>query len=219
MGQNKSSTAAQQESIQLHQSNMNKVGSELATFGAGCFWGTEKYFRKQFGHGLNSAIVGYMGGQVQKPSYEQVCIIWHIQHNTLYIRIMTLTCSMSHIILQVCSGTTNHAEVLQLSYQTDKIKYSDLVEFFFRMHDPTTLNRQGNDRGTQYRSVIFTHTPEQQTIAQQVRDQIQQSGKVSGNIVTEITPADGLTFYEGEPYHQKYLEENPGGYCNHKLYW
>lgn len=87
------------------------------------------------------------------------------------------------------------------------------------MHNPTTLNRQGNDVGTQYRSVIFTHTSEQQTIAQQVKDQVQQSGKVQGTIVTEITPADNLQFYPGEPYHQQYLEQNPGGYCNHKLYW
>lgn len=143
----------------------SKAGVELATFGAGCFWGTEKFFRKQFGSNLLSALVGYMGG-ASKTTYEQVC-----------------------------TGTTNHAEVLQVSFQSDKLPYADLVRFFFRMHDPTTLNRQGNDRGTQYRSVIFTHTKEQQTIAEQVRDEVQASGKIKGQIVTQIQPADGLQFF------------------------
>lgn len=166
-----------------------KAGTELATFGAGCFWGTEKFFRKQFGANLLSAFVGYMGG-ASKASYEDVC-----------------------------TGTTNHAEVLQLSFDPSKQPYADLVRFFFRMHDPTTLNRQGNDRGTQYRSVIFTHTTEQQKIAEQVRDEIQASGKVKGQITTQIQSADGLQFFVGEPNHQKYLENNPGGYCNHRLYF
>jgi len=87
------------------------------------------------------------------------------------------------------------------------------------MHDPTTLNRQGNDRGTQYRSVIFTHTNEQQKIAEQVRDEVQASGKIKGKIVTQIQPADGLQFFKAEQYHQRYLEENPDGYCNHKLHY
>lgn len=167
----------------------SKAGAELATFGAGCFWGTEKFFRKQFGTNLLSALVGYMGG-ASKSSYEQVC-----------------------------TGTTDHAEVLQVSYEPTKVNYADLVRFFFRMHDPTTLNRQGNDRGSQYRSVIFTHTNEQQKIAEQVRDEVQASGKIKGQIVTQIQPAKGLQFFEGEPYHQRYLEENPGGYCNHRLYY
>lgn len=173
------------------QENMaaTKAGAELATFGAGCFWGTEKFFRKQFGANLISAIVGYMGG-ASKASYEDVC-----------------------------TGTTNHAEVLQVSFEPNKLAYGDLVRFFFRMHDPTTLNRQGNDRGTQYRSVIFTHTQEQQKIAEQVRDEVQASGKIKGKITTQIQPVDGLQFFPGEPNHQRYLEENPGGYCNHKLYY
>lgn len=166
-----------------------KAGTELATFGAGCFWGTEKFFRKQFGSNLLSAFVGYMGGS-SKTTYEQVC-----------------------------TGTTNHAEVLQVSFEPSKLPYADLVHFFFRMHDPTTLNRQGNDRGTQYRSVIFTHTDEQQTIAERVRDEIQASGKIKGKIITEIRPADGLQFFTAEPYHQEYLHNNPGGYCNHRLYF
>ena len=166
-----------------------KIGVELATFGAGCFWGTEKFFRKQFAPNLISAMVGYMGG-ASTTNYEQVC-----------------------------TGTTNHAEVLQVSYEPSKLNYADLVRFFFRMHDPTTLNRQGNDRGTQYRSVIFTHTNEQQKIAEQVRDEVQASGNIKGQIVTQIQPANGLQFFAGEPYHQRYLEHNPDGYCNHRLYY
>ncbi|CAF0966350.1 unnamed protein product [Rotaria sordida] len=166
-----------------------KAGLELATFGAGCFWGTEKYFRKQFGANLKSFAAGYMGG-ASKATYKDVC-----------------------------TGMTNHAEVLQVSYEPNQLAYGDLVRFFFRMHDPTTLNRQGNDQGTQYRSVIFTHTKEQQRIAEQIRDEVQASGKIKGKIVTQIQSADGLQFFMAEPYHQRYLENHPDGYCNHKLYY
>jgi peptide-methionine (S)-S-oxide reductase len=93
------------------------------------------------------------------------------------------------------------------------------VEFFFRMHDPTTENRQLDDIGTQYRSVIFTHTPQQEHIAKEVTERIQQRGKISGKIVTQIQTADGIKFYPAELYHQQYLDQNPNGYCNHKLYW
>jgi peptide-methionine (S)-S-oxide reductase len=182
-------SATNRKHCQVNMAASTKAGMELATFGAGCFWGTEKFFRKQFGSNLISALVGYMGG-ASKSSYADVC-----------------------------TGTTNHAEVLQVSYDPNKVPYDDLVRFFFRMHDPTTLNRQGNDRGTQYRSVIFTHTSEQQQIAEKVRDEIQASGKIKGNIVTQIQSANGLQFYIGEPHHQKYLENNPGGYCNHRMYY
>ena len=183
-------TNASNQKQQLEENMaVNKAGVELATFGAGCFWGTEKFFRKQFGSNLISTLVGYMGG-ASKTNYDDVC-----------------------------TGTTNHAEVLQVSFEPKKLAYGDLVRFFFRIHDPTTLNRQGNDRGTQYRSVIFTHTKEQQNIAEQVRDEVQASGKVKGKIVTQIQPADGLQFFKGEPEHQGYLEENPTGYCNHKIYY
>jgi len=167
----------------------SKADLELATFGAGCFWGTEKFFRKQFGVNLASAAVGYMGG-VSKANYEDVC-----------------------------TGTTNHAEVLQVSFEPQKVAYDDLVRFFFRMHDPTTLNKQGRSQGTQYRSVIFTHSKEQQKVAEEVRDEVQASDNVKGQIVTQIQSADGLQFYMAEPYHQNYLENNPGGYCSHKLYY
>jgi len=161
---------------------------ELATFGAGCFWGTEKFFRKQFGHALTEALVGYEGGKGENPTYKQVC-----------------------------EGSTNHAEVCQLQYDKSKVKYADLVEYFYRFHDPTTLNQQGNDRGTQYRSVIFYHTPEQQQIAQQVTQQVQSAHYSGKTITTLIVPAG--KFWTAEDYHQKYLELNPSGYCNHRLRW
>eukprot|EP00743_Colponemidia_sp_Colp-15_P005840 GILK01006275.1.p1 GENE.GILK01006275.1~~GILK01006275.1.p1 ORF type:complete len:183 (-),score=16.29 GILK01006275.1:142-648(-) len=163
---------------------------QLATFGAGCFWGTEKFFKKQFKDGLLSSAVGYMGGDAAhpNPTYEDVC-----------------------------TGRTNHAEVLQVKYDEDKVSYDDLLMFFWRMHDPTTLNRQGNDTGTQYRSVVFFHTPEQRDRAVDLKEQLNSSGKFRAPIITEITPAS--TFWPGEEYHQSYLERNPGGYCNHRLYW
>jgi len=184
------SKASQLSQISHHQEMVSKGGVELATFGAGCFWGTEKFFKKQFGSALASSVVGYMGGQLKNPSYEQVC-----------------------------TGTTNHAEVLQLSYYPNQVKYADLVEFFYRMHNPTTENRQGNDVGTQYRSVIFTHSKQQHQIAQEVTERVQKNGHIKGKIATQIQDADGLTFYPGEPYHQAYLDNNPGGYCNHRIYW
>lgn len=158
--------------------NQPRYGGELATFGAGCFWGTEKFFKKQFKDGLHFTAVGYSGGRTLQPTYEEVC-----------------------------DGETGHAEVLHLEYDPNKVKYEDLVEFFFRMHDPTTLNRQGNDRGTQYRSVIFFHSKQQQDIAKQVRDRIQ--AKFYAPIVTEISPF--THYYDGEDYHQQYLDKNPMG--------
>jgi peptide-methionine (S)-S-oxide reductase len=116
---------------------------------------------------------------------------------------------------QVCNGNTGHAEVLYLEYYPDKVNVEDLIEYFFRMHDPTTLNRQGNDRGTQYRSAVFYYTEEQKQKALQVKDEVQK--KIQGQIATEITPAS--EFYVGEDYHQGYLDKNPNGYCNHKLRW
>lgn len=166
------------------------VTMNKATFGAGCFWGVEKWFLKQFPK-LQSSSVGYLGGKVANPSYEAVC-----------------------------TGKTGHAEVLQLEFD-DSIKYEDLVTFFFSMHDPTTLNRQGNDRGTQYRSAIFFHSPEQEAVAKRVRDEIQASAHMKKyqetEIKTEIAPAS--EFFKAEAYHQGYLEANPGGYCNHRPYW
>jgi len=167
-------------------STMSQVHVKKATFGGGCFWGVEKYFRQQFKEGLVGTRVGYCGGDVNNPSYEDVC-----------------------------TGTTNHAEVVQLDYDESIVSYEQLLNFFWRMHDPTTPNRQGNDRGTQYRSVVFYHSPEQEAAAKKVLAEMQASGKFSAPIVTQIVPAG--EYYNGEDYHQRYLEKNPGGYCNHKI--
>ncbi|KAF9021405.1 peptide methionine sulfoxide reductase [Hymenopellis radicata] len=112
----------------------------------------------------------------------------------------------------VCSGATDHAEALRIEFDEAKVGYADLVEFFYRSHDPTTVNRQGGDTGTQYRSAIFTYTPEQADIARRVTEE----GK---KIVTEITEAG--PWWDAEEYHQLYLEKNPTGYqCpTHRLHW
>ncbi len=132
--------------------------------------------------GVKTAVSGYMGGKTKNPTYREVC-----------------------------SGTTGHAEVIQVSYFPDQISYTDLLNVFWSTHDPTTLNRQGNDVGTQYRSVIFYHTLEQKKMALQSMSDIAKE-LWDDPIVTEITPAD--TFYPAEDYHQDYYRLNPNqGYC------
>ncbi len=157
---------------------------EKAAFGAGCFWGVEKVFGEL--DGVVSTAVGYTGGTVPNPSYEQVC-----------------------------SGRTGHAEAIEVVYDPSKISYEDLLEFFWTHHDPTTLNRQGNDVGTQYRSVIFYYTPEQKTAAEKSKALLDKSGVLKFPIKTEIAAAK--EFYRAEEYHQKYLQKNPGGYCHIQL--
>ena len=131
--------------------------------------------------GVLDVTSGYMGGHVDEPTYEQVC-----------------------------AGTTGHAEVVQVTFDPSRISYSELLDWFFRSHDPTTLNRQGADIGTQYRSAIFTHSPEQHERAlAKIRD-VQPS--FADPIVTELTQAG--TFWPAEAYHQDYYRQNPGqGYC------
>lgn len=134
--------------------------------------------------GVVSVESGYMGGPGPNPSYEAVC-----------------------------SGTTGHAEVVQIRYDPKAVSFGELLEVFFVIHDPTTLNRQGNDRGTQYRSAIFYHSEEQKRVAEEVIAQMTRD-KVwsSSRIVTEVTPAE--TFWMAESYHQEYYARNPGqGYC------
>jgi peptide-methionine (S)-S-oxide reductase len=128
--------------------------------------------------GVRDVQSGYSGGHVERPTYEQVC-----------------------------SGETGHAEVVQITYEPAVISYAELLEVFWRTHDPTTLNRQGNDIGTQYRSVIFHHDDEQRRIAEQIKRELNASGAFDRPIVTEISPC--LGFYPAEPYHQKYYELNP----------
>jgi len=133
--------------------------------------------------GVASVVSGYAGGHVDNPTYNQVC-----------------------------AGTTGHAEVVQVTFDPDVITYRDLLDVFFTIHDPTTLNRQGADAGTQYRSAIYTHSPEQQAAAEQAIADITASGLWADPIVTEVAPLD--TFYPGEDYHQQYYERNPyQGYC------
>lgn len=126
---------------------------------------------------------GYSNGQAERPSYEQVC-----------------------------SGRTGHAEVVQVTFDPAVISFQEILEIFFTIHDPTTLNRQGNDVGPQYRSVIFFHSPEQQAVAQQVIREFNTAGVWDRPLVTEVTPAP--TFYAAEDYHQEYFARNPSqGYC------
>ncbi|WP_180017831.1 MULTISPECIES: peptide-methionine (S)-S-oxide reductase MsrA [unclassified Acinetobacter] len=131
--------------------------------------------------GVQKVVSGYAGGQNPNPTYEQVC-----------------------------GGDTNHAEVILIDFDENQITYSQLLEVFFATHDPTTLNRQGNDVGTQYRSVIYYFNDEQKETAQLTIDSLKAEGL---NIVTELSPAP--TFYPAEEYHQNFFAKNPNqGYCN-----
>jgi peptide-methionine (S)-S-oxide reductase len=148
---------------------------ENATFGAGCFWGVESFFREV--PGVADAVSGYAGGAVANPTYRQVC-----------------------------TDTTGHAEVVQVTYDPAQVSYDRLLDVFFANHDPTTLNRQGPDAGSQYRSVIFAHTPEQQALARAKIDQLTKAGRFRRSIVTAVEPF--RNFYRAEEYHQRYFEKN-----------
>jgi peptide-methionine (S)-S-oxide reductase len=153
-----------------------------ATFGAGCFWGVEAAFRQL--DGVTKTEVGYEGGTLENPSYEDVC-----------------------------SHTTGHAEVVEVTYDPERISYDDLLEVFWRKHDPTQLNRQGWDIGDQYRSVIFFHDDEQREAAE--RSAEQEQGRHSRPVVTLVEPAQ--TFYVAEDYHQQYLEKRGQATCTPAL--
>ncbi|MGK2951987.1 MAG: peptide-methionine (S)-S-oxide reductase MsrA [Thiobacillus sp.] len=129
-------------------------------------------------HGVESAVSGYMGGHTLKPTYKDIC-----------------------------TGDTGHAEVVQVRFDPDVISYRDLLDVFFTIHDPTQLNRQGNDVGTQYRSAIFWHTPEQKAEAEAAIAELAESEQFGAPIVTEVSEA--TTFYPAEDYHQRYYEQNP----------
>ena len=136
--------------------------------------------------GVTATRVGYTGGTTKNPTYEQVC-----------------------------SGLTGHAEAIEITFDPSKISYDDLLEVFFRHHDPTTKNRQGNDAGTQYRSAIFYYSPEQKAAAKKTLTLLDGAKIFRNGIVTEVTPAS--EFYAAEEYHQKYLKKNPMGYCHIQL--
>jgi len=143
-----------------------------ATFAAGCFWGVEETFRKV--PGVTDVTVGYTGGTVENPSYEQVC-----------------------------TGQTGHAEAVEVEFDPAAVGFDVLLETFWDAHDPTQLNRQGPDFGTQYRSAIFTHDADQESAARASKETYQAGGRFGAPIVTEITPA--TVFYPAEAYHQQYL--------------
>jgi methionine-S-sulfoxide reductase len=134
--------------------------------------------------GVIDTKVGYTGGQTKNPTYEQVS-----------------------------SGKTGHAEAIEIQFDPAKISYEQILNLFFKMHDPTTMNRQGNDRGTQYRSEIFYNTEDQKKIAEQFTAKVDKSGAWKNKASTKIESA--TEFYPAEDYHQKYLIKNPGGYDNH----
>lgn len=137
--------------------------------------------------GIESVISGYSGGARENPSYEQVS-----------------------------SEATGHAEAVQIEFDPKVISYEKILQIFFHLHDPTTLNRQGADTGTQYRSVIFYHSPEQEQIALKVRDEVAEEGKYHDPIVTEIVPFEN--FYTAEEEHQDYYDKNQNqGYCNYVI--
>lgn len=134
-------------------------------------------------NGVHSVVSGYAGGHVLNPTYEEVC-----------------------------TGTTGHAEVTQITYDPSLISYDELLEIFWKTHDPTTLNRQGNDVGPQYRSVIFYHNEEQKKLAEKYKTELDKSGAWDKPIVTEISPL--TNFFPAEKYHQDYYNNNPNqGYC------
>ena len=136
--------------------------------------------------GVVSTEVGYTGGTTKDPTYEQVC-----------------------------RGDTGHAESVQVTFDPARVSYEEVLRYFFRLHDPTTVNRQHNDVGSQYRSAIFYHSEEQRRIAEKVKEEVDRSGKWTRPVVTQIVPAS--TFWKAEEYHQDYLIKHPGGYMCHIL--
>jgi peptide methionine sulfoxide reductase msrA/msrB len=158
---------------------------ETAILAGGCFWGMEDILRKI--PGVVETEVGYTGGTTPSPRYEDL-------HG----------------------GETGHAEAVRVVFDPAKLSYAELLErWYFRMHDPTTPNRQGNDVGSQYRSAIFFTTPAQQKTAEEVKARVERSGRWKAPIVTEIVAAGPFT--PAEAYHQDYLQKNPGGYTCHFL--
>ncbi|HEV8131998.1 MAG TPA: peptide-methionine (S)-S-oxide reductase MsrA [Acidobacteriota bacterium] len=153
---------------------------EKATFAAGCFWGVEAAFRQL--EGVTSTQVGYTGGALENPTYEDVC-----------------------------TDRTGHAEAVELEYDPSQVSYDRLLDEFWNVHDPTTPNRQGPDVGTQYRSAIFFHTPEQRSAALVSKGNLEKSGRHKKPIITEIVPAS--EFYRAEEYHQQYLEKRGMSSC------
>ena len=162
-----------------HEAPANR---QVALLAGGCFWGMEELLRKQ--PGVIETEVGYTGGSVENPRYEDVS-----------------------------SGTSGHAESVKVVFDPTKTSYEQILLFFFKIHDPTTRNRQGNDVGTQYRSAIFVTNAEQKKIAERVAKRVDASGQWSSPVTTQIV--DAGEFYPAEGYHQDYLQRKPNGYTCH----
>jgi methionine-S-sulfoxide reductase len=163
----------------------NGSGLEVAVLAGGCFWGVEEILRGV--PGVIDTDVGYTGGWLENPKY-------HDTHGS----------------------TSGHAEAVRITFDPSVVSYEALLEnWFFKLHDPTTLNRQGNDRGTQYRSAIFPQTAEQRSTAERVVARLEKSGRWSRPITTTIEPASA--WYSAEEQHQDYLRKHPGGYTCHFL--
>ena len=154
---------------------------EEATFAAGCFWGVEAAFRQV--DGVVDTAVGYTGGHVDRPTYEQVC-----------------------------TDTTGHAEAVLVRFDPERVSYDTLLVVFWASHDPTTPNRQGPDIGSQYRSAVFFHSPEQQQAAIASKARLERTNQFGDPIVTQIVPA--TTFHRAEEYHQRYFEKNGATGCH-----
>jgi peptide-methionine (S)-S-oxide reductase len=167
--------------IRLHFHQEGDIMQEVATFGAGCFWGVEAAFRRT--PGVIDTAVGYSGGHLDKPTYKDVC-----------------------------TDETGHAEVVQVTFDPQKLSYSQLLDVFWKIHDPTQVNRQGPDFGKQYRTAIFFHSPEQEEIARKSKQALEASGRFRHSIATEISPAK--TFWRAEDYHQRYLEKRGAESCH-----
>lgn len=166
------------------QSRMNETTmgtTQIATFGAGCFWGIEETYRNI--PGVIDTAVGYMGGAKANPTYREVC-----------------------------TDRTGHAEVVQVTYDPSQVSYDELLRVFWTNHNPTTRNRQGPDVGSQYRSAVFFHSPEQEAAARASKDELERTSAFRKPIVTEITAAP--TFYPAEDYHQQYLAKRGMAACH-----
>jgi peptide-methionine (S)-S-oxide reductase len=161
--------------LPMTRANEANPQTEKATFGAGCFWGVEAAFRQV--KGVTDTVVGYMGGTLKNPTYEDVS-----------------------------THRTGHMEVCQVTYDPAQISYEKLVDIFFQIHNPTSMNSDGHDLASQYRSVIFFHTPEQEKVALAVKDQLQASDKFERPIMAAIAPA--AEFWRAEEYHQRYAEKH-----------
>jgi peptide-methionine (S)-S-oxide reductase len=156
--------------------------TKKTVLGGGCFWGLQDLIRAQ--PGVLKTRVGYSGGQVTEPTYE---------------------------------NHAGHAEVVEIEYDPDKTSFRKMLNFFFQIHDPTTLNRQGNDVGTSYRSVIFYRNEEEKKEAEDFIAIVNKSGRWKGPVVTSLEPFE--KFYLAEDYHQDYLQKNPGGYTCHAIFF